>query len=136
ALVAASWFLILRPHRQAQRANQPMPMGTSAPAGKTAPPPANVEAMSTSELLNEASKAIRDQRLLAPAGNNAVEFYLKVLDRDPDNRVARDALREMFPFAANAAEQVINQGDFDEARREIDLLTRTDPDNYTLTILR
>lgn len=136
ALAAASWFLILRPHQQARKANQPTALAGNAPAGKSVPPPANVESMSTSELLNEASKAIKDQRLLAPTGNNAVEFYLKVLDRNPDNRVARDALREMFPFAANAAEQVINQGDFAEAKREIDLLTRTDPDNYTLTILR
>lgn len=136
ALLAASWFLILRPHQQAVKSNKPATIGTSASTSKAAPAPVNVEAMSTSELLSEASKAIKDQRLLSPAGNNAVEFYLKALDRDPDNRVARDALREMFPFAANAAEQVINQGDFSEAKREIDLLTRTDPDNYTLTILR
>ncbi len=136
ALAAASWFLILRPHHQARQANQPASMGTGTASDKSAPPPANVEAMSTSELLSEASKAIQDQRLLAPEGNNAVEFYLKALDRDPDNRVARDALREMFPFAANAAEQVINQGDFGEAKREIELLTQADPDNYTLTILR
>ncbi len=136
ALAAAAWFLILRPHHQAMLASRPAVKTGKNTAAKSAPPPANVAAMSTAQLLSEASKAIKDQRLLAPKGNNAFEFYLKVLDRQPDNQVAKDALRETFPFAANAAEQVINQGDFAEAGREIALLAKADPDNYTLTILR
>lgn len=136
ALVVAVWFLILRPHHLAMQASVPAAKTGKSTAAKAPPPPANVAAMSTSELLSEASKAIKDQRLLAPAGNNAFEFYLKVLDRQPDNQVAKDALREIFPFAANAAEQVINEGDYAEANREIALLSKADPDNYTLTILR
>lgn len=136
ALAAAAWFLILRPHHQAMLASRPAAKTAGNTTAKSTAPPANVAAMSTAELLSEASKAIKDQRLLAPKGNNAFEFYLKVLDRQPDNQVAKDALRETFPFAANAAEQVINQGDFAEAGREIDLLAKADPDNYTLTILR
>lgn len=136
ALAAAIWFLILSPHRKAVQSNAPAAKTTKTAAKKAAPPPANVAAMSTSELLSEASKAIHDQRLLAPKGNNAFEFYLKVLDRQPNNQVAKDALRETFPFAANSAEQSINAGDYTEANREIALLTKADPDNYTLTILR
>jgi protein TonB len=79
---------------------------------------------------------MNEQRLLAPEGNNAFEFYLKVLERQPGNQVAQDALRETFPFGANAAEQAINQRDFATAQREIALLAKADPDNYTLTILR
>jgi protein TonB len=135
ALAAAVWFLILEPHHAAKTANAPAAQ-PAATATASAPPPADVSAMSNAELLSEASKAIKDQRLLAPAGNNAFEFYLKVLDRQPNNQVARDALRETFPFAANAAEQVINEGNFAEANREIALLSKADPDNYTLTILR
>src|SRR5699024_2270032 len=116
--------------------NAPAAKTSKTATKKAAPPPANVAAMSTSESLSEASKAIHDQRLLAPKGNNAFEFYLKVLDRQPDNQVAKDALRETFPFAANSAEQSINAGDYTEANREIALLTKADPDNYTLTILR
>lgn len=136
ALAAAVWFLILRPHRQAVMPAVPAAKTSKAVTKKAPPPPANVSAMSTSELLSQASKAIKDQRLLAPTGNNAFEFYLKVLERQPDNQVAKDALRETFPFAANAAEQVINEGNFSEADREIALLSKADPDNYTLTILR
>src|ERR1700749_2384583 len=92
--------------------------------------------MSMNELLAEARKAVNEQRLLAPAGNNAFEFYLKVLEKQPGNQVAVDALRETFPFGANSAEQAINQRDFGEAQRQIDLLAKADPANYTLTILR
>jgi protein TonB len=79
---------------------------------------------------------MKEQRYLAPAGNNAFEFYLRVLQKQPGNQVASDALRETFPFAASAAEQTINQRNFDEAQREIDLLAKADPTNFTLTILR
>jgi protein TonB len=106
------------------------------PGTVAAPPPANVEAMGTDQLLSEARKAMNDQRYLAPAGNNAFEFYLKALEREPGNAVATDALRETFPFAASAAEQAINARNFNEAQREIDLLAKADPANFTLTILR
>lgn len=136
AVAAAAWFLIIRPHRTVVEASQPAATAKTNVAKKSVPPPANVEAMSTSELLSEASQAIKEKRLLSPQGNNAFEFYLKVLDRQPDNQVAKEALREIFPFATSAAEQVINDGDFSEANREIQLLSRADPNNYTLTILR
>ncbi|HET7269283.1 MAG TPA: energy transducer TonB [Oleiagrimonas sp.] len=136
AVAVAAWFLIIHPHRQATQSGRMTVSAGKPSTGKAAPPPADVAAMSNSQLLSEASKAIKDQRLLAPEGNNAFEFYLKVLDRQPDNQVAKDALREIFPFAANAAEQVINRGRFAEAEREIGLLAKAAPDNYTLTILR
>ncbi|MFC4525652.1 hypothetical protein ISN76_20790 [Dyella halodurans] len=50
----------------------------------------------TDELLQHARQAMAEQRLLAPAGNNAFELYLAVLKREPGNRVAQDALREIF----------------------------------------
>ncbi len=73
---------------------------------------------------------------MAPQGNNALEYYLRVLDKEPNNQTAKDALREMFPFATPVVEQNINAGNVDEATREIDLLAKVDPNNYTLTILR
>lgn len=90
----------------------------------------------TAELLQHARQAMAEQRLLAPAGNNAFELYLAVLKREPGNRVAQDALREIFPFAATAAEQTIDQGDDAESRRQIALLTLADPQNYTVTLLQ
>jgi len=137
AIAAAGWFLVIRPHMQAVKSDQaPKIVVPKESASKAAPSPANVSAMSTDQLLAEAAKAVSEERLLAPAGNNAFEFYLKVLERDPNNAVAKQALRETFPFGANEAEQEINNRNFNEAQREINLLAKADPDNYTLTILR
>ncbi|RAO74481.1 hypothetical protein CA260_20625 [Dyella jiangningensis] len=88
------------------------------------------------ELLQHARQAMAEQRLLAPAGSNAFELYLAVLRREPGNRVAQDALREIFPFASRAAEQTIDEGNLDEAQRQISLLAKADPQNYTLTLLQ
>lgn len=136
AVALAAWLLIIRPHHAVTSAAKPAVSAQHVAAAASAPPPAKVAAMTTDELLDRARKAVSEQRLLAPPGNNAFEFYLKVLERDPNNKVAQDALRETFPIGANAAEQAINQNQFDEAQREIDLLAKSDPDNYTLTILR
>ena len=87
-------------------------------------------------LLQHARQAMAEQRLLAPAGDNAFESYLAVLKREPGNRVAQDALREIFPFAAHAAEQAIDEGNDAEAQREVELLARADPQNFTLTLLQ
>lgn len=133
-----AWLLIIRPHQEALLADgtgHPAP-STSAAQAAAATPPANVAAMGVSELLAEGRKALNERRYLAPAGNNAFEFYLRVLETQPGNRVATDALRETFPFAASSAEQAINSRDFNDAQRQIDLLAKADPTNYTLTILR
>ncbi|HEX5306545.1 MAG TPA: energy transducer TonB [Dyella sp.] len=136
-LAIASWFLIIQPHEELVLADAGGHPSTPVTTGVVAaPPPANVEAMGTDQLLAEARKAMNEQRYLAPAGNNAFEFYLKALERDPGNAVATDAMRETFPFAASAAEQAINARNFNEAQREIGLLAKADPANFTLTILR
>jgi protein TonB len=138
ALVVAAWFLIIKPHQELMMEDSgghpstPVSVATRA----AAPAPANVAAMDVNELISEARTAMGQQRYLAPAGNNAFEFYLRVLEKDPGNKVASDALRETFPFAATSAEQAINSRDFNEAQRQIDLLAKADPTNFTLTILR
>jgi protein TonB len=135
-LAAAAWFLILRPAQHAA----PAPAQTiKAPVATSATPAVSanrLKTMSVDQLLAEARKALAAQRLVAPAGDNAVEYYVSVLAKDPKNRDAQGALREIFPFAEPVVEQAVNQGNLDEAQREIDLLARADPNNYTLTILR
>ena len=137
-LAAGAWFLIIKPHQElimADSGGHPStPVSTATRAA--APPPVDVATMDVSQLLAEARTAMNEQRYLAPTGNNAFEFYLRVLVKDPGNKVASDALRETFPFAANSAEQAINSRDFNEAQRQIDLLAKADPTNFTLTILR
>ncbi|MEI7037539.1 energy transducer TonB [Fulvimonas yonginensis] len=136
-LAAASWFLIIQPHQELVMQDAGGHPSTPVSTDQVAvAPPANVEAMDVNQLLAEARRAMNEHRVLAPAGNNAFEFYLKALEKQPGNPVATDALRETFPFAATGAEQAINARDFNEAQREIELLAKADPANYTLTILR
>lgn len=136
-LGVAAYFLIIKPYHDAN-ADLVQQNAASAPktGAKNEAPPANVDALSVDQLLAEARTAMNDQRLVAPAGNNAFEFYMKVLQKQPGNAVAADALRETFSYGAAATEQTINARDFNEAQREIDLLAKADPANYTLTILR
>ncbi|QAU24052.1 energy transducer TonB [Dyella sp. M7H15-1] len=135
-LAILSWIFIIKPHEDIVGNDAGSHPSTPVTTGPQAVPPVNVEAMSLNDLLAEARKAMNQQRVISPAGNNAFEFYLKVLQKQPGNQTAADALRETFPFAASNVEQVINQRDFNEAEREIDLLAKVDPTNYTLTILR
>jgi protein TonB len=135
ALAVAAWFLIIKPYRDANAGVTPA-TAAATKSGTTRETPANVDALSVDQLLAEARTAMNEQRLVAPSGNNAFEFYMKVLQKQPGNPVAADALRETFSYGAAATEQTINQRDFNEAQREIDLLAKADPENYTLTILR
>jgi protein TonB len=135
-LAVAAWFLIIKPYRAAAVVETPAATGAQKAAATREAPPANVDALSVDQLLAEARKAMNEQRLVAPAGNNAFEFYMKVLQKQPGHPVAADALRETFSYGAAATEQTINQREFGEAQREIDLLAKADPENYTLTILR
>jgi len=135
AIIAAYFFM-------PRGSNAPIP-GTGPAAGTvgTAQPTSTAPAtpapeLTKEQLTKEAGTAFREGRYVAPAGNNALEYYLRVLEKDPNNQSARDALREMFPFATPVVEQNINVGNVDEALREIDMLAKADPSNYTLTILR
>jgi protein TonB len=115
------------------------PGATSAPSAaepSAAAAAAPAPEMTKEQLLKEAGTAFREQRYVAPPGNNALELYLRVLDKEPNNASARDALREGFPFFTGPAEQYINAGNVEEANRVIDLLTKVDPNNFTLNILR
>jgi protein TonB len=140
ALIAVLYFFVFSGNKSA--APTAAAPGAKTPAAGTAPgaaPAASAEPvpeLTKEQLLREASSALRDNRLVAPAGNNALEYYLRVLDKDAENRTAKDALREMFPIATGPVEQSINAGSLDEANRVINLLAKADPNNYTLTILR
>ncbi|MGH8213672.1 MAG: energy transducer TonB [Rhodanobacteraceae bacterium] len=96
---------------------------------------ARMDSLSVKDLLAAGNTAINQQRLVSPKGDNAFEYYEKALQKDPKNQAAQDALREQFPFGANAIEQSIAQNNFDDSQREIALLANADPGNYTLKIL-
>lgn len=114
----------------------PTVQAPAASAGPAASASSKLSGKSVNDLLSAARDAYAQHRLVAPAGNNAMEYYEAVLAQDPGNEVARDALRETFPFTVPDVEQAISQNSFDEANRELALLAKADPTNYTLTLLR
>ena len=132
--LAAWWFL-------GQRGAAPTvavtrPATTAAPGTPAATAPVAAAELTVEQLFKEARAAMGDKRVASPPGNNALEYYLKVLDKQPGDSSATDALRELFPFATDSVQEQINEGNFDEANRVIGLLAKADPSNYTLTILR
>jgi protein TonB len=114
----------------------PASASSAAEAQAAAQAKAKLSGMSVPELLSAARDAYAQHRLVAPAGDNAMEYYEAVLVKDPKNQVAKDALRETFPFSVPDVEKAISQNNFAEANRQIDVLSKADPTNYTLTLLR
>jgi len=103
---------------------------TSAPAAAAEPAApavaASVQAMSADDLRDSASQALRENRMYAPAGNNAMEYYLALRDKLPDDATVRSALTDLMPYAVNAAENAIAREAFDEAKRLLALLEKAD----------
>ncbi|WP_052116285.1 hypothetical protein, partial [Noviluteimonas dokdonensis] len=103
---------------------------TSATAAAAAKPVAAVSeavaAMSADQLRESASAALREQRLYAPAGNNAMEYYLALRDKAPSDPAVASALTDLMPYALIATEQSIQREDFAESQRLYALMEKTD----------
>jgi protein TonB len=92
--------------------------------------------MSIPDLLKAASQAVDEQHLVTPPGSNAIEYYLAVTEREPNNMQATQALVDIFPMVATVAEREIAQRRVDEADRIVALLDRASPGSYTVTTIR
>ncbi|MBI2398053.1 MAG: energy transducer TonB [Xanthomonadales bacterium] len=92
--------------------------------------------LSAADLLGMATRAVNEERLVAPAGNNAVEFYLQVLAKDANNVSATQALVDLFPLAAGNAEREIVNRNLPEAGRIVALLDQASPGSYTVSTLK
>jgi protein TonB len=136
AIAAGAWWYFTRPGAPPLPGVTTAPTPTATPASPDAAAPVVSDELTVDQLYREARKAMNENRMAAPAGNNALEYYLKIVAKQPDDSGAKDALRELFPFATGTAEDQINQGNYDEANRVIALLAQADPSNYSLTILR
>jgi periplasmic protein TonB len=86
-------------------------------------------------LLQEARAAHQKAQYVDPEGSSEVELYLQVLEQDPENRVAQEALLEVIPFATDQTENYIKSGNIPQAERTLALLRRADPNSVILTSL-
>lgn len=87
---------------------------------------AQVAAMSVDQLREAARAAQVEQRMYAPSGNNAMEYYLALRDKQPNDAAVASALTDLMPYALIAAEQSIARDDFAEAQRLYALMEKTD----------
>jgi len=89
---------------------------------------AALAALPVEELRKRAATAFREQRLYAPAGDNAMEYYLALRKKsDKPDANAESALMDLMPYTVIASEQAIGRFDFVEAERLRALLERADP---------
>ncbi|MCJ0826299.1 energy transducer TonB [Luteimonas sp. 50] len=105
------------------------PDAGTAPTTQAPPPPAvsdKVNAMSADQLRDAASTALREQRLYAPAGDNAMEYYLALRDKQPNDPAVSSALTDLMPYALIATEQSIGRDDFSEGQRLYALMEKAD----------
>ena len=105
--------------------------GAVTPAAASTVVPATVP-----ELLSSASAAFSQDRLVAPEADNAIEYYLAVLDQDKDSVQATQGLVDLFPLGVSIAEKEIAARNVDESVRIIGLLDASSPGSYTVQKLK
>ncbi|MBD9370917.1 energy transducer TonB [Xanthomonas sp. XNM01] len=111
-------------------ADAAQPAAATPAASPAAPAPAvaaSVQAMGADQLRDSATQALRENRMYAPAGDNAMEYYLALRDKLPDDAAVSSALTDLLPYTLIAAEQAVGREQFDEASRLASLIEKTDP---------
>ncbi|MGE4070729.1 MAG: energy transducer TonB [Lysobacterales bacterium] len=128
-LVLGAWMLF------ANTAPESVPTTRAAGADpRSSAQPAEIA--QAEDLMLAARSALNEQRVLAPPGNNAVEYYLQAMDEDSSNVAARQALLELIPPAVDSVQRSITAGDLDEAERRLALLKRTGISELRLNLVR
>jgi len=123
---------------------EPAPESAAAPATTAAAPAvtadtavsAKVSAMTADQLREAARKAYAENRLYAPAEDNAVEYYLALRDKAPGDAAVSSALTDLLPMTVIAIEQSVNREDFIEAQRLSALLEKADAQHPALARLK
>lgn len=116
-LVSALAFALYHWWPGDQSATQrPDPGGAPAPSSEPAAPDAIAQSLAT------AREHLAAGRVIAPPGQNAVQTYLEVLAREPGQLAAKQALMELVPIAAAAAESSIDRGELAEFEGQLSLL--------------
>lgn len=108
---------------------QTPPAATDAPAtaGATTDAESKTAGLDTEALRDAASKALRENRMYAPVGDNAIEYYLALREKLPNDGYVSSALVDLLPYTVTAAENTIAREQFPEANRLIALIERVHP---------
>jgi tetratricopeptide (TPR) repeat protein len=88
------------------------------------------------QLLVEAQQHMDNRRITAPAHNNALLAYQRVLELQPGHPGAVEGIQRIGAYYWDVAEQRYRQGRFDEGLTYINRGLRASPDNRALLNLR
>ena len=100
------------------------------------PPTETVVVETPEELAKRARAALDAQNLFTPPGENAFELYLRVIEAEGDQVLARNALTDLFPYAVMHVEQRHSANDPDDAERVLTMMERANPQAPALPRLR
>ena len=131
ALAACQKEEAAQPTAAAPAATQAAPAVTAETAVS-----AKVTALTADQLREAARKAYAENRLYAPAEDNAVEYYLALRDKAPGDAAVSSALTDLLPMTVIATEQSVNREDFAEAQRLAALLEKADAQHPALARLK
>lgn len=87
-------------------------------------------------LLNTAGVAYREGRMLQPPGQNALEYYRKVLELDANNQRARNGINGISDHFVQKARTALAAGDFTATENHLVAAAAVQPDNATVAQLR
>jgi protein TonB len=138
--VALSLLVMLAACSKDEQAGTEATAAAPAAAPVVAPPApavsAQVQAMGAEDLRAAAAKALGENRIYAPGGDNAVEYYLGLRDKLPNDAAVTSALTDLMPYTVIATEQSIAREDFVEAQRLSALIEKADPKAPSLPRLK
>jgi protein TonB len=117
-----------------EQATQPAHNASPTAGAGSLPDP--VDGGEAGSLHQRAAQALADQRMVSPAGRNAVEYYLAARREDAGDDRAQAALLELQPYLLIAVEQALARGDASEAARLLSLVTRIDTNAPALPRLK
>lgn len=105
----------------------PAPVATDETGGESmVVQPSVVDTLSVDELLERADQAVKESQLFVPAGESAFEMYLRVLEQEPMQVRAKNALMDLFPYAVLYVEQRTSAGDLAESERVLGMMEEAD----------
>lgn len=120
-IVCAALCLLLAGIWLSRRAAGPTIEPAAASSTASAPVAAPAAALAVSPpLLARAAQAMAANRLTAPAGDNALEFYARALAQNPGDADARAGIAEVHERLLSRAENALLEERLDEASADLD----------------
>jgi hypothetical protein len=108
-------------------------VGLALGASASAQPGPNPTA---SDLLARANAAFAADRMVAPPGDNALEWTLAARAVEPDSARVREGINDLYPLVVAAIDREIRRDRYTEAQRMIALLEHAMPNSLAARELR